>query len=178
LEVKDNGYVIKEGEKEKYNLIFQMYADGFGPAAIRDVLKERNMLINDSEPTIAHLNKIIKDERLIGKFNSTGRKKLSGLVIYPVVVDLSLFHIVDQLRKQGILLVKFIARQIIYLLDYVYAWNVGDMFRLTVLSLMVNLIFVVVAVSLRLIDVRNVDSNTSFLKMHYCNTSGILIFHH
>lgn len=100
LEVKDNGYVIKEGEKEKYNLIFQMYADGFGPAAIRDVLKERNMLINDSEPTIAHLNKIIKDERLIGKFNSTGRKKLSGLVIYPVVVDLSLFHIVDQLRKQ------------------------------------------------------------------------------
>ena len=30
LEVKDNGYVIKEGEKEKYNLIFQMYADGFG----------------------------------------------------------------------------------------------------------------------------------------------------
>ncbi|WP_024207335.1 recombinase family protein, partial [Escherichia coli] len=78
LEVKNNGYVIKEGEKEKYNLIFQMYADGFGPAAIRDVLKERSMLINDSEPTIAHLNKIIKDERLIGKFNSTGRKKLSG----------------------------------------------------------------------------------------------------
>lgn len=100
LEVKNNRYAIKVGEKEKYNLIFTMYIEGFGPAAIRDELKKRKMLINDNEPTINHLNKIIKDQRLIGKFSSTGRKMLDGMVIYPVVVDLSLFHAVEQLRRQ------------------------------------------------------------------------------
>lgn len=100
IEVKNNKYVIKRGESEKYNLIFKMYADGFGPAAIRDELKNKNMKINDSEPTINHLMKIIKDKRLIGKFNSTGRKVLDGLPIYPVVVEPELFESVNDLRKQ------------------------------------------------------------------------------
>lgn len=77
-----------------------MYADGFGPAAIRDELKKKKMQINESEPTINHLVKIIKDQRLIGKFNSTGRKILDGMIIYPVVVEQSLFETVNDLRKQ------------------------------------------------------------------------------
>ncbi|WP_193065651.1 recombinase zinc beta ribbon domain-containing protein [Hafnia alvei] len=101
LDVKDNTYIIKKGEKEKYNLIFKMYADGFGPAAIRDELKNKNMLINDREPTIHHLNKILRDQRLIGKFNSTGRKVLEGVVIYPVVVEPTLFNAAMQLRRKG-----------------------------------------------------------------------------
>jgi len=100
IEVKNNRYVIKHGEVEKYNLIFKMYADGFGPAAIRDELKKRKLQINESEPTINHLMKIIKDERLIGKFTSTGRKVLDGMIIYPVVVEPSLFECVNDLRKQ------------------------------------------------------------------------------
>jgi hypothetical protein len=47
IEVKNNKYVLKKGESEKYNLIFKMYADGFGPAAIRDELKKRGMQINE-----------------------------------------------------------------------------------------------------------------------------------
>lgn len=100
IEVKNNKYVIKEGEAEKFNLIFKMYADGFGLAAIRDELKKKKMQINESEPTINHLVKIIKDQRLIGKFNSTGRKILDGMIIYPVVVEQSLFEAVNDLRKQ------------------------------------------------------------------------------
>ena len=58
------------------------------------------MQINESEPTINHLVKIIKDQRFIGKFNSTGRKILDGMIIYPVVVEQSLFEAVNDLRKQ------------------------------------------------------------------------------
>lgn len=100
IEIKNNKYVIKKGESEKYNLIFKMYADGFGPAAIRDELKKRGMQINEREPTINHLMKIIKDQRLIGRFNSTGRKILDGMPIYPVIVDPELFESVNDLRKQ------------------------------------------------------------------------------
>lgn len=100
IEVKNNKYVIKKGEAEKYNLIFNMYVDGFGPAAIRDELKNRGMQINEREPTIDHLMKIIKDQRLAGKFNSTGRKVLDGMNIYPIVVESSLFESVNDLRKQ------------------------------------------------------------------------------
>ncbi|MDM9075505.1 recombinase family protein [Enterobacter roggenkampii] len=100
IEVKNNKYVIKKGESEKYNLIFKMYADGFWPAAIRDELKNRRMQINEREPTIHHLMKIIKDKRLIGRFNSTGRKVLDGMPIYPVVVEPELFELVNDLRKQ------------------------------------------------------------------------------
>jgi hypothetical protein len=100
LKVEGSRYVIKNGEKEKYGLMFKMYNDGFGPAAIRDELKKRKMLINDNEPTINHINKILKDQRLIGKFNSTGRKILDGMHIYPIVVDSDLFYSVNKIRKQ------------------------------------------------------------------------------
>lgn len=102
INIADGKYIIDGKQQEIINYAFNMYLDGHGNAPLVRRLNENDMLDNGVPWTTVSLNRLLRDERLIGVrvIGSTKTEQSRYENVYPICIDKKLFYDVQRKINQ------------------------------------------------------------------------------